>query len=415
MAVAMEIVGNPVVNFLSLNYKTLEIAVIIGSVAFAIRSLILRREVKSSKTNKTNSTKQASSDPNRNRKPGQWIPDHSFVTPSPKPFKNWDIEKTNPLPYRAFKSKYSVTMGIRSMEWDRWFELDNQWHKFHNAKLQRLEERGTELYDTSPEARDAAYELLDELKRYLPRRYPMLFKDNGVGLDNIITGESFDFRDGHLSEDPMLIAAKLVQDDLAIMMEGSDGHYYLKAGAIVLPGFWRFREKYQMPLNKIHTSGDVPKYETHLKSGMEKFFTRLTCDKPVVRNNYFIQTDSNLGWSSSIGDENTDDVGWNTATPASTAEQLHFRSERQLLRRLPKSGAIIFTIRTYFTPLTELAEEPYIPARLLHAIQSWSEDVQEYRGLSKFKDVIMPFLEHKAKEQEAQGITLEEDPDAFPY
>jgi hypothetical protein len=33
---------------------------------------------------------------------------------------------------------------------------------------------------------------------------------------------------------------------------------------------------------------------------------------------------------------------------------------RQTLRRLPRSGAILFTIRTYFEPMTKLAQEPYI-------------------------------------------------------
>ena len=58
----------------------------------------------------------------------------------------------------------------------------------------------------------------------------------------------------------MTLCARLVQDDLAIMMEGEDGQYYLLAGAILLAGFWKLEDKFGMGLSEIHTSGDVPGY-----------------------------------------------------------------------------------------------------------------------------------------------------------
>lgn len=353
--------------------------------------------------------------PNKNRKGGIWIPDTQFRSPVPVPYPNWDFDKTEPLPYRAFKHKYIINMGIRNMDWNSWIELDNQWSYFHNEKLKRIQERGTELYETSPLARPAAYELLQELKVYLSNRYPLMYEQTPIGLNNLVTGESFDFRELPLGEDPCLIAAKLIQDDLAIMIESPNGEYFLRGGAIILAGFWRFRDKYNLPLSGIHTSGDVPKYKEKLQSGMEKFFVRLQADKPVVRNNYFIQTDSELGWSSSIGKEENQNVGWYTAPEATDVSQLYFRSERQSLRRLPKSGAVIFTVRTYFLPITKLCEEPYIPRRLLDGIQSWSGDVEEYKGYHKFKDVLEPYLQRKAEEQETMGYTADGEPDVFPF
>lgn len=302
------------------------------------------------------------------------------------------------------------------MDFDNWFELDNEWDKFHKYKLERLEERGSELYHTSEVARNAAYELLDEMWKYLPARYPTLFKQTEYGIENLHNGEKLKFKLGfRTGEDPMSVAAKLVQDDLAIMIEDEEGVYYLKAGAILLAGFWRLSDKLNMPLSMIHTSGDVPKYKEKLKTGMEKFFIRQTCDKPVVRNNYFIQTDDHLPWSISIGPEEEKEVGWYTADAATTAEQLFFRSERQSLRRLPISGATVFTVRTYFLPISELAKEPYVPRRLLDGMSTWDEDVQEYKGWHKYKDVIVPYLEEKAKEQEENGITTEKEVDQYPY
>lgn len=358
--------------------------------------------------------KAAPRDVNAHRKYGHWTPDRSFRTPLPPAYPNWSVETTRPRPYRAFRHKYSITMAIRSMDFDSWIELDNEWLKFHQHKVQRTQKKKAELCATAPEARAAAFELLDELRRYLPCRYPTLFRQTKLGLDNLVTGESWSFSNG-TDEDPMYIASMLLQDDVAIMMEQEDGQYVLKAGAIMLAGFWRLKDKYNLPLSAIHTSGDVPKYKEKLQTGMEKFFVRQTCDKPVVRNNYFIQTDGNLPWSESIGDEDNQVVGWYTAEPATDINQLYFRSERQSLRRLPISGATVFTIRTYFLPITELAQEPHVPRRLLDGIRSWSPDVQEYRGYTKFRDVVEPYLEKMADQQAAQGYTEDSEPDVYPF
>ena len=59
----------------------------------------------------------------------------------------------------------------------------------------------------------------------------------------------------------MQMAARMVQDDLAIMFEKPDGEYYFLAGSILLAGFWRLEDKFGMPLSEIHTSGNVPGYQ----------------------------------------------------------------------------------------------------------------------------------------------------------
>jgi hypothetical protein len=158
-------------------------------------------------------------------------------------------------------------MGLRTMPWDDWLELDNEYPSYHALKAQRILDRGAKCVKTAPEAQAAARELLDEFVEYLPERYPSLFRSvelergKGKGMKNLLTGEVFDAstctRNG-IREDPMELCARMVQDDLAIMIEKEDGQYYLLAGAILLAGFWRLEDKFGMPLAEIHTSGDVP-------------------------------------------------------------------------------------------------------------------------------------------------------------
>ena len=54
-------------------------------------------------------------------------------------------------------------MGLRSMRWDEWIELDNHYARYHADKARRIEERGAKCSRTAPEAMDAAMELLEEL------------------------------------------------------------------------------------------------------------------------------------------------------------------------------------------------------------------------------------------------------------
>ncbi|ETN41196.1 uncharacterized protein HMPREF1541_03131 [Cyphellophora europaea CBS 101466] len=350
------------------------------------------------------------------RKPGHWTPS-TFTTPTPPPYPDWSLSETKPLPYRPFRygPKYFVTMGLRNVHFHDWIELDNHYPRYHADKARRIAERGAKCCRTAPEAYPAAVELLEELVAYLPARYPSLYARTEAGIRNLWSGEELNIVERPLREDPMQMCARLVQDDLAIMIERPDGQYYLLAGAILLAGFWRLEDKYGMVLSEIHTSGDVPQYREKLEKGMMNFFRRLKPEEMVARNNYFMQVDEDLPWSHSIGDEDSTDVSWNTAEKNRAIEHHYFRSERQTLRRLPKSGGVVFSIRTYFHPVTEIAEEDFVPGRLASALRSWGDDVSRYKGKEKYQDVLLEYLDAKHQEQVMRGLDFEKEDDVRAY
>ncbi|KAF3492285.1 uncharacterized protein GIQ15_01802 [Arthroderma uncinatum] len=352
------------------------------------------------------------------RKPGEWIPS-DFKRLDPAPYPDWDVHSFKPKPYRPFRygPKYHITMGLRAMKWDEWIELDNQYLGFHADKARRIEERADKCCLTTPESMDGVIELLEELCTYLPQRYPSLFRKTSVGIDNLLTHESFNIISRPWAENPIITCSRLIQDDIALMYERADGQYYLLAGSILLAGFWRLKDKFQMPLSQIHTSGSVPGYKSHLERGMMNFFRRLKPADPVLRNNYFIQVDDELAWSGSIGSEDGETVSWNTAERNKVVESHYFRSERQSLRRLPRTGAVVFTIRTYFEPITEIVKEAYVPGRLAAAIRSWGDDVARYKGREKYGEVLLEYLDRKHEEQVANGLDLglEDEVRSYPY
>lgn len=391
---------------------------VICFIASVISLAVARLLTANKKGKETNQSKTTSKEKEAGRIPGQWTPS-SFKSPTPAPYPDWSLETTKPLPYRAFRygPKYNVTMGLRSVKHDDWIQLDNHFPRFHADKARRLTERGTKCYATMPEAYPAAIELLEELTEYLPARYPSLYRRTAVGLDNLWSGETFNIVERPLKEDPIAICARLVQDDLALMMERPDGQYYLVSGAILLAGFWRLEDKVGMPLSEIHTSGEVPQYKEKLERGMLNFFKRLKCEELYSRNNYFIQVDDDLAWSWSIGSEDSAEISWNTAEKNRAVEHHYFRSERQSLRRLPQTGAVVFTIRTYFHPVTEIAQEDYVPGRLASAVRSWGSDVRKYKGADKYGEVLLEYLDNEHQKQLDRGLdlTVEDDVRQYPW
>ena len=55
--------------------------------------------------------------------------------------------------------------------------------------------------------------------------------------------------------------------------------------------------------------------------------------------------------------------------------------EYQTLRRLPATGFILFTIRTFLEPVTVLASYPAAAANLASSLSGMSQPMREYKGL----------------------------------
>lgn len=300
-------------------------------------------------------------------------------------------------------------MGLRRMPWDEWIELDNQYLYFHGEKARRISELDRVVARTEPQALEAAYELLEEFSDYLSQRYPSLFKRTPVGINNLLTGEQFNIVERPLKQDPMQMASRLVQDDFALLLEKSDGQYYLSAGAIVMPGLWNLDERMGMPLSQIHIDhGKVPGFKEKLEKGVMSLFRRIQPDSPVQRNTWYVQgldAVDEREFAKGAGEKNM------------PVENFHYRTERQTIRRLPRSGAVFFMFRTYIVPITELAEEPYVPGRLASAIRSWDDNMAYYKGRHTFDDVLLSYLDRKHDEQVASGLdpTKEEEVRSYPY
>ncbi|KAH9165438.1 hypothetical protein EDB89DRAFT_2134473 [Lactarius sanguifluus] len=367
-------------------------------------------------------------DPNQDRRFGDWTPVH-FPYPPVTPVTE-SLDQISPRPYRPYKpGRYHVTMGIRPMEWDSWIELDRDFPAYYRLRAARLASpRGPKLVYTLPDRPDlvrgggpAARELVHELAEFLIARYPGVYRATRRGsggeiaaVEVLPVGVTHDLE----TEDPMVVAAMLTQDDLAIMIEGADGQYYLQAGAVLLAGWWRLEDKIGMPLDTIHTTGNIPHYEEKLQPSLTRFFRRMTPDAPVARNNWLVQVLppspspshahapalEELAWAEGgAGPEDTFRTTPRPAPPPPMPERMRLRVERQTLRRLPRSGAVVFTIRVYLTPLEELGHGE--AGRLAAALRGVKEQdvVYRHRRQFEFEDEALKWLDRQHLEEVEGG------------
>ena len=178
-------------------------------------------------------------------------------------------------------------------------------------------------------------------------------------------------------------AALKVQEDLCVLRH-RDGHWRLDAGVVCFPSMWRLADKVGLPMGAVHAP--VPAYAEELAQRVDRFLDRLRTDRPVWRRNWFIHHSPDLHQPDPPPQPDA------VAVPAG----LWLRSERQTLRRLDRTGSILFTIRTQQAPLSCLAARPEVAAAMATAIEGWSEELVEYRAAGAWRSDVVRWLREVA-------------------
>lgn len=138
-------------------------------------------------------------------------------------------------------------------------------------------------------------------------------------------------------EVPLLTLGQLVQPDLCLMQpdpEGGTGSEHVLTGAILcFPSRWTLAEKIGRPLTRIHTP--VPSFDDQLARRVQRLFDAVRADRPLMRGNALAHDDPTLFQPRRESDP-----------PLPPGAGRYVRVERQILMRLPQSGAVLFSIQT---------------------------------------------------------------------
>lgn len=185
---------------------------------------------------------------------------------------------------------------------------------------------------------------------------------------------------------PLESAARRTQEDLAVMVPHADG-YHLDAAVLCFPSHWRLADKLGGSALAIH--GPVPGYADDLAAKVDRFLDRLRPGVLVARRNWSVHDDPALF---------APDAPTNPR-PAVVDEVAHrfwLRSERQTLRRLPETGAVLFTIRVQQAPLAALAEHRAVRTALAARVSAQPPELTEMNGLAAHRDAMLNWLTRAA-------------------
>src|SRR5688572_17663830 len=161
---------------------------------------------------------------------------------------------------------------------------------------------------------------------------------------------------------PLERTCRRVEEDLCVLVDG-----VLVAGCVCFLSHWRLTEKVGRPLAEVHER--VPGYATELETKVTSFLRRLTTNSVVGRRNFTIHE--------------LPDLFAPVAPPpvGVPPPEQWLRSERQTLRRMPRSSAVLFTIRTQQVQLKELA--PDVRNRLGARLRAEPGQLVAYRDLTE--------------------------------
>lgn len=184
-------------------------------------------------------------------------------------------------------------------------------------------------------------------------------------------------------------AALATHEDLCLLTRRENEEVYRLIGAAVAwPSDWRPAEKIGLPLRALHAP--IQGYEEHLATGVDRFMATLRAGPIYGRCNWFIAATPERRW---LPDRPPHEA-FAHVTPDNAGETLFVRSERQTLRRLPRTQAILFTIGIYVAPLGSLS--PANIAMLGRAVQSLVSGEGDRRGAPAYAASLIAFAQGTA-------------------
>jgi hypothetical protein len=268
-------------------------------------------------------------------------------------------------PYTPFadgvrrSGEFRWRLGLRPLDLADWFEFGPDAGAAIAAKPRLMAEHPDTVFAVLDDrVADEATEVADAIVGHL-RRFGAT---DDVALD---TGLH-----------PLDAAARLVPDDLVVLVE-REGRLVFGGGSVCFPNRWDLRSKLGRSMAEVHAP--VARLNEQLAEPIDAFFERLAPERSYWR----------LGWTV------VDTPDWFTPpVPVNhPTVDWHLRVERETLRRFPLTGVVLFTIRTYVTPLAALAADGAAASALAEALQRIPPDVLAYKSLDTVVDDLVAALD----------------------
>jgi len=307
--------------------------------------------------------------------------------------------KRFPFPFPEDQYMYSVniephTKGKPGSVYEFPFDVDE--HYVAECKDRAITlEQDAGRYQALPHMMDAQWDFLELTMESLANDYPEHFTltKNGSSWtwENRPLGihDTFTFGDSStLPREPLDYMGRQVQGDF-VLLDQRDETLYADAGMVTCQADWSLAFNVGMSWREWH--GPVPRAtELGVMDRALKFLLNLQLANPVRRLNWTMTVNPRLDTSP----ENYPYWGGdrNKVNAENVSDLIHLRVELQSLFRLPRSNAIVFSIRCYLISLKDIATYPRWAKRLYRVQKTMHPDLVEYKGMTKFHPLVVEWL-----------------------
>ena len=301
-----------------------------------------------------------------------------------------DAKTTTPdyQPYVA--GPFRWRLALRPLDLTDWIQIGDDYDHEMAAKTDVLRDHHDTVVATIDGIEPEAAEILEHLCDHLCATRPDWFAREGNEIVNRRRGERWPVSpgdDGSWALHPLDIAGRLVQEDLALLVNREAGLVF-GGGTVCFPNRWDLSSKLGLTMAEVHAP--VDRLNEQLQDPIDSFFGRLSVDKPFWR----------LGWGVLDTDDPYQPMDGTASVPPpipaigdpSTGDRLFLRVERETLRRFPRTDCVLFTIRTYIRPLSHLVERPQDAGRLAEALSQLPDDVRDYKRTTELTAAAVHWL-----------------------
>jgi hypothetical protein len=300
-----------------------------------------------------------------------------------------DTDHMRPLPPETLHlpfepGPYRMAMGLVTLPEAAWFELDDRYRPELRERHRLLHERRADVFAALPVSDAARAEALCDVATNLATHHPDWFALDGKLLRNRLTGEDWDL--AAPARDPLELAGLLVQEDLCIV-QNDDRAPMLTAAMLCFPSRWRLAEKIGRPLADVHAP--VPLYAERLARPVDRFMRHVRPGYIAARLNWSVLDDASLFQPAGKWRESHN----MSVTAANAGQTLFLRVERQTLRRLPRTDAVLFGIRVHVYPLAAAIASPATAARLAEAVRALPDATVHYKSLLPIREALLGWLD----------------------
>ncbi|WP_417678518.1 heme-dependent oxidative N-demethylase family protein [Roseibium sp.] len=282
-------------------------------------------------------------------------------------------------------SKRPFTVGLEPVDVSRWLDPDGHLVVHLKRKAELLETVHSRVFRAESGTEAAQREVLDLILEDLAAHHRATHSVSSDVVEVLNDGPRVRLTDYA----PLEAASRLVQEDLVLMRKGEDG-YRLAAASLCFPSSWSLAEKFGRSMHAIHDN--VPGFnDGRMGPVVARIFDNLTADQLVGRYNWSIYDDPDLHHpqAKQLAPQ-IEEKG------AGALAHLFVRVERQTLRRLPKSGDILFTIKIHHDPISLLKTHERgaeLAAGLAAQLRELDDRQIAYKGLTQYRTAIAEELE----------------------